>query len=218
MSDLVSVMQRLAALSPSDRFRLPFLYLGNVVATDNAALIMVPAAHYSGDRQPVAPPFKSLPRLDAPTWTIVADRAALRAWCGDPVWPAPGPCDECDGTGKSWCGECLGEGVCERCSRPCEACDDGKVPCSDCDGTWRSDSVPVPPRYATIGPAPGIPINRVLLARVLEAFAGETVEIAGAGEADPIRVTDAGPVVAMVMPVRGLFMSSERADRWEGAR
>ena len=29
MSDLVSVMQRLAALAQSDRFRLPFLYLGD---------------------------------------------------------------------------------------------------------------------------------------------------------------------------------------------
>ena len=93
---------------------------------------------------------------------------SLKEWCGDDLWPQPGPCPDCRGEKVAMCGTCSGTGACDHCEQDCPNCDDGKAKCNECNGTGTTDRCYVEQRPAWL--TEHCLVDRVLLGRLLAAF------------------------------------------------
>ena len=134
---------------------------------------------------------------------------ALRAWCADwvpvecPACAGKGEtetvvgCETCDGTGTHNCGKCDADHDCGHCNGSGEHKDD--VSCPNCNGK-RIDNGDHKPALGNI--APGVVVNRRVLARALLPLDGDAdVTVASADRYEAVRVDGPG-FVAMVMPIR----------------
>jgi hypothetical protein len=202
-SPIESAMKRLAEMADAgrDMNRLQTVEdrrWAGTVATDGHIAIAT-TRWKRGGASPYSDSLAKWLSEDNSTWRVLTDVAALREWCGTPVWPGPGQCPTCEGRGKGRCDICSGKGECSNCQQGCPEClGSGAFECEPCEGKGQVKHLPVVSRAARIGEQ--VVVDRVFLGRVLEAMEDGEVEISGTEPKEAIKLRQ-GDVIALVMPM-----------------
>lgn len=160
------------------------------------------------------------------------DFQSLKAWAGNPECPPKQEdCQECNGTGKIKCKKCSGRGY-----FMCECLDCGDVHDADCDNCKGSGRVDCPvchpepsvfwrgrPGHVGALKTPSgnyVYVNKVLLARYIDAFSDARARIAVRPGADESIVISGAGWLVIVMPVRpgssiAGVVNKVKAEAWE---